>query len=155
MAVWFRVFGSNPVEPRPEAVLEQVRQLGIAVTGNFRGDEQGWFEAELVLPAELPGLHLERYLVKEEGLRGELNAWAAWVEATPPNPYQTWLMQQLISTTQLFTLEQSWEDGQGTPLERVCLEVCRFLARETAGVYQIDRQGFFAADGKLLVEERD
>jgi hypothetical protein len=77
------------------------------------------------------------------------------VEAAEPNPYQTWLMQQLISTTQLFTLEQPWEGGKGTPVERVCLEVCRFLAGETAGVYQIDHQGFFAADGKLLVEERD
>ena len=32
-------------------------------------------------------------------------------------------------------------------------DVCRFLARATDGIYQIDGQGFFAADGTLLVTE--
>jgi hypothetical protein len=31
--------------------------------------------------------------------------------------------------------------------------LCRFLARATDGFYQVDDEGFFEADGTLLVKE--
>ena len=38
-------------------------------------------------------------------------------------------------------------------IEQGCLALCRHLARETEGFYQVDGVGFFAADGTLLVRE--
>lgn len=61
----------------------------------------------------------------------------------------------MIGTTQLFTLrvpEEEDEEADG-PAEDLCLAACRFLARETEGVYQVDGQGFFAPDGTLLLQE--
>jgi hypothetical protein len=146
--MWYRVFGTNQVEPRPATLLEHLQALGAEATGKFSGDEQGWFRAELTTPAENTTLQLERYLVSEEGIRAELNNWAAWIETNEDNPHQGRLMQHMISTMQLFTLRPP---ARGAA-ER-CGEICRFLARETAGVYQVDGQGFFAADGTLLMSE--
>jgi hypothetical protein len=153
MSGWFRVFGSNEVQPQPAALLELLRSLGREATGNFRGDEQGWFEAEIIFAAGGPPLQVDRFLAREEGLRDELNTWAAWLETVEDNPQHAALMQQVIGTTQLFTLYQAGLDGKQRVLDEIGPAVCQFLARETAGVYQVDQQGFFAADGTLLVKE--
>jgi hypothetical protein len=60
------------------------------------------------------------------------------------------LMERMIQTAQLFTLQSKEQSARA---ECVCGELCRFLAETTAGVYQIDERGFFAADGALLVAE--
>ncbi len=86
-----------------------------------------------------------RYLSTEEGIRAELNTWAAWVESTGDGPIQQRLMQHLISTRQIFVLHDA-------PPE-LAIPVCQHLARVTEGVYQVDGQGFFDADGRLLVAE--
>jgi hypothetical protein len=90
---------------------------------------------------------LERYLAEEEGIRAELNSWAAWLETHENAPEHTHLMERMIQTAQLLTLH----GGEGP--EQICIDLCRFLAGATAGVYQIDERGFFAADGTLLVVE--
>jgi hypothetical protein len=38
-------------------------------------------------------------------------------------------------------------------VERVCVGLCRFLAGATGGFYQADDEGFYEADGTLLVKE--
>jgi hypothetical protein len=146
--MWYRVFGTNQVEPRPAALLEHLQELDAGLTGKFSGDEQGWFQAELTSPAGGAPLVVQRYLVSEEGIRAELNNWAAWIETNEDNPNQGRLMQHMISTTQLFTLRPTTAGADDW-----CGPICRFLARETAGVYQVDGQGFFAADGTLLLKE--
>ena len=40
------------------------------------------------------------------------------------------------------------------PIEGLCIALCRYLARETAGIYQVDGEGFFTADGKIIVAEQ-
>jgi hypothetical protein len=150
---WYRVFGSNDVQPQPAALLELLRSLGREAKGNFHGDDQGWFEAEIVFAAGGPPLQLDRFLAKEEGLRSELNTWAAWLETVEDNPHHAALMQQVIGTTQLFTLCQAGQEGKSRVLDEIGGAVCQFLARETAGIYQADQLGFFAADGSLLVQE--
>jgi len=152
MTVWYRVFGTNHAEPSPEAVLGHLQGLDGAVRGRFSGDEQGWFRAELVLAPGAEPVNLERYLATEEGIRGELNAWAAWLETADESPHQGRLMQHVVSTTQVFTLPRPVDTGD--PADAVCIGLCRFLAVATDGVYQVDRQGFFAADGTLLVAEK-
>jgi hypothetical protein len=149
--MWFRVFGTNDAQPQPAALLEHLAAEGLEVTGQFRGDDLGWFRAELACgPDSLP---LERYLVSEEGIRAELNNWAAWIETCEGNPHQGRLMQHMISTTQLFTLRQPLQPADRALVEKVCVAVCQHLARETAGVYQADARGIFAADGALLLRE--
>ena len=152
MSRWFRVFGTNDVQPEPARVLEAARGLGGEVSGRFRGDDLGWFRAELAIPGEETPLPLERFLSSEEGIRAELNTWAAWLEETGPGPEAVRLMQHMISTTQVFTLGSLDPDADATA-EQLCVGLCQFLARETAGVYQADGQGFFSADGTLLVPE--
>jgi hypothetical protein len=152
MSQWFRVFGTNETQPAPAALLEHLHTLGFEVAGHFRGDEQGWFRAELVLGEEEP-IPLERFLTREDDIRDQLNTWAAWLETVAGSPHQARLMQHIISTTQLFTLERPVETLDEEPVEQMCLVLCRFLATATDGVYQVDNHGFFAADGALLVRE--
>jgi hypothetical protein len=153
MGLWYRVFGGNDAQPVPAALLEHLRSLGIDVSGNFRGDEQGWFAAELVFAADATPVHLERFLASEEGIRDDLNSWAAWLETADYSPNHEPLMQRVISTTQLFTLRKPIDHPNEILVEKLCLGVCRYLAQETAGVYQADDEGFFAPDGTLLLQE--
>jgi hypothetical protein len=151
MSRWFRVFGTSDVQPAPARLLEEARGLGGDVSGRFRGDDLGWFRADLVVAGEESALSLERFLSGEEGIRAELNTWAAWLEETG-RPEAVRLMQHMVSTTQVFTLGPLDPDAD-TATEALCVGLCRFLARESAGIYQVDGQGFFAADGTLLVPE--
>jgi hypothetical protein len=157
MSQWFRVFGRNDVQPAPAALLEWLHGQGVEVTGNFRGDDLGWFQAELLVDPDAAPLRLDRYLAKEDDIRGELNTWAAWLESAGDSPTHLRLMQHVVGTMQLFTLHQPIEEAEeiaDEPLvETLCIGLCQFLARATDGVYQADHQGFFAADGTVLVPE--
>jgi hypothetical protein len=148
MEQWHRVFGRGDREPSPGDLLAHLNGLGFPITGHFRGDDQGWFSAELIGPGQ-PTLTLDRYLSTEEGIRAELNMWAAWLEALASGPDQVSLMERLIQTRQLFTFPLP-PDAAGAELAVV---LCRYLAEATDGVYQIDGRGLFAADGSLLVSE--
>jgi hypothetical protein len=149
---WQRVFGSNQVEPQPAALLEHLQQQGFEVTGHFRGDDRGWFSAEIEYSPDLPQLTIERYLADEEGIRGELNTWAAYLE-TEVGPEGIRLMQQIIGTSQLFALEQPFNVAQAGHAVRLSETLCRFLACATDGIYQVDGMGFFAADGTMLIDD--
>ncbi len=149
--MYYRVFGANDSPVNPAALLEHLHGLGFAVTGHFRGDEQGWFRAELVFPEADAKIALDRFLVGEEGIRDQLNTWAAWLETACPDQPQ-WL-QILIGARQIFTLTCQDEDADKNRVQELCLGASRFLAQEAAGIYQIDGQGFFRADGALIVGE--
>jgi hypothetical protein len=152
MGLWYRVFGSNEREPAPAAILEHAQGFGAAVKGDFTGDEAGWYAAVLALGAGTP-LHLERFLAHEEGIRAELNNWAAWLETCDYSPNSVALMEKMIQTRQLFTLRKPIDHSDEVLVERLCAGLCQFLASATAGVWQADNQGFFAADGTLLLQE--
>ena len=62
-------------------------------------------------------------------------------------------MERVIQTRQLYTLRQPVDHADEVRLEKVSLGICRFLATESHGVYQSDAEGFFAADGTLLLQE--
>ena len=145
MAVWYRVFGASSEMPTSAAILDFLAGRGVSVSGEFATDASGWYQADLLVNG-VP-LQLERYLAEEEGIRAELNSWAAWLETRENAPEHAHLMERMIQTAQLFTLH----GGEGS--EQICIDICRFLAGATAGVYQIDERGFFAADSNLLVAE--
>jgi hypothetical protein len=157
MSQWFRVFARGATAVEPAALLEHLHGQGFAVAGHFRGDDRGWFRAELLIADDAPPIVLERYLADEEGVRLELNSWAAWLEELEANTHALPLMERLIVTKEVFTLHQPSEDADDVedmaPAERLCLTCCRYLAAVTDGVYQADHHGFFAADGTLLVPE--
>ncbi len=146
--MWYRIFGSNDTEPTPAAVLEHLNGLGVPATGEFHGGD-AWFGAELVVAGKVP-LGLERFLASEEGIRAELNSWAAWLETCAPEAEQARLMERMIQVRQLFTLQRPDGAEEAGP---VCEALCQFLARATDGTYQIDGRGLFAADGTLLAAE--
>ena len=148
MEQWHRVFGRGDREPSPGDLLAQLNGLGFPITGHFRGDDQGWFSAELTGPGQ-PTLTLQRYLSMEEGIRAELNTWASWLEASASDPDHVSLMERMIQTRQLFTFRL----GADPASEPLVVALCRYLAATTDGVYQIDGQGLCAADGTLLVNE--
>jgi hypothetical protein len=151
--MWFRVFSAGVTEPVPTDLLECLQREGYLVRGEFRGDVQGWFHVALTIDAEDEPLELQRYLATEDGIRAELNTWAAWLETREESPHAAMLMQRVIASAQLFTLQSPEDSAEEKWLDAVCAAVCRFVARKTDGIYQIDGQGFFAGDGTLLVKE--
>jgi hypothetical protein len=157
MSQWFRVFGRSAAAVEPAALLEHLHAQGFPVAGHFRGDDRGWFRAELVFADGAPPVVVERYLADEEGIRLELNSWAAWLEEQEHNAHAVPLMERLIVTKEVLTLHQAVEDPDDLDdaelVERLCLTCCRCLAAATDGVYQADHHGFFAADGTPLVPE--
>src|SRR5689334_1570405 len=101
-----------------------------------------------VEPGTVGPLLVERFGADEEGIRAELNSWAAFLE-TCDGPHAVPLMERAIQTRQLFTIH----DPAGDRPDPGCVALCRRLAAETAGFYQVDGVGFFDADGTLLVAE--
>jgi hypothetical protein len=149
MSMWYRVFGGKDDGPAPAAVLAHLQGLGVAVKADFTGDAAGWYAAEVDVGGT--PLHLERFAAGEEGIRAELNSWAAWLETCEHSPHSVPLMEKMIQARQLFTLRPAGDAEEG--VARVCQELCRFLAAATEGVWQADGEGFFDADGALLVRE--
>jgi hypothetical protein len=147
--MWYRIFGASDVEPAAAAILEHLDAVA-PVAGHFHGDDAGWFRADFVV-AERTTLAVERFLSTEEGVRSELNSWAAHLEASASGPQTVRLMERIIQTRQLFTVQRP--AGDAPLLDAVCLSLCRFLADASDGVYQIDGRGLFAADGALLLRD--
>src|SRR6187200_538644 len=115
---WYRVFARSDVLPAP-AVL-----------------------------AGAEGVAVSRYGADEDGIRAELNSWAAFLETCDESPRQRELMERAIQARQLFLLEEPSPEAR--PL---CVGLSRRLAALTGGFYQVDDEGFFSADGTLLVAE--
>ncbi|OAI45877.1 hypothetical protein AYO44_02460 [Planctomycetaceae bacterium SCGC AG-212-F19] len=151
--MWFRIFGTRDTIPAPAALLEHLQTQGMRVEGHFKGDDLGWFDVDFVLPGAAQPLHLDRYLTEADDLRDQLNAWAAWLEAQEGSETAHRLMQHMIAVQQLFTLSCPRDRSEEEATAGFCQELCRYLAKQTDGVYQIDNQGFFAPDGKLLIKE--
>lgn len=147
MIPWYRIFAARSDMPTPEPIRTFLRDRYASVSDEFAADDSGWYQADLLVDGV--ALQLERYLADEPGIRAELNSWAAWLETRGDSPTHVALMERLIQTAQLFTLRGDASERS----EDVCLALCRFLAETTAGAYQIDERGFFAADGRLLVAE--
>jgi hypothetical protein len=139
---WYRVFAKSDVEPDPEALRAA---LG-ADTIRREDVDRGWQRLEFGLHSG-ESLAVARFFRDEEGIRGELQAWAASLETLQNEPNQQMLMLHLATTQQVFTLQR---EGANDPL---ALRLCEALAWMTDGVYEIDNLGFFAHDGTLLVAE--
>ena len=150
--MWYRIFGRGDNPLSPAALLEHLQARGLAVEGHFRGDDLGWTAAEIRLGVGGP-LYLERYLAKEDDLRDDLNTWAGFLETCNYSPNCTGLMERVIQTAQLVTLRRPIDHADEVSLEKLCNEICQYLALNSDGIYQIDDEGWFGADGALLLKE--
>ena len=152
MGMWYRVFGRSDAEVTRDSLLARLAGAGVPVSADFTGDDRGWLRAEIRFAPTTP-LHLERFRADEEGIRAELNSWAAFLETCDYEPNYTALMERIIQTRQLFTLRRPVDHSDEVLVERLCVDLCRYLASETDGMWQCDDEGFFAADGTLLLKE--
>jgi hypothetical protein len=150
MFIWHRVFGVLEDEPDPAQLCAELARQGMDVRPAFRGDDQGWFEARLELIGRSSSLQVNRYLVREERMRGDLNSWCAWLETLPDGPARDSVLDSLVATTQIFTFFEDAVDEEASP---ACEILTRWLAERLGGVYQIDGQGFFDSSARLMVEE--
>ena len=153
MGLWYRVFGAGAHVPDPAALLAHLNTLGDRVEGRFQEEEAQWWSAEIAFAKDTTPLHLDRFLAAEEGIRAELNSWAAYLETCDYSPQHAPLMERMIQTRQLFTLRRPIDHADEVRVERLCVGLCAWLARRTDGVWQADGQGFFDADGTLLLQE--
>src|SRR5262245_5503477 len=125
--MWFRVFGTSQVAPEPAALLEHMQNQGLKIEGHFKGDDLGWSGVDFILPDRAEPLHMDRYLTEEDDIRDQLNAWAAWLETTGESARATHLMQLMIGTNQVFTLECPRDRVEESVVEKFCLNLCRYL----------------------------
>jgi hypothetical protein len=152
MPLWYRVFGRDNTEVQPGDLLAHLAAAGGDVTSAFAPSGHEWRAAEFRFATTTP-IHLERFRADEEGIRAELNSWAAFLETCDYEPNHAALMERVIQTQQLFTLRKPIDCVDETLAERLCVDTCRFLSERTDGVWQADDEGFFAADGTLLLKE--
>jgi hypothetical protein len=152
MARWYRIFASRDGAPELAGIEACLAGPGAGAQLSCSADASGWYRVDVVLGST--SLVLERFLAEEEGIRGELNTWAAWLETCEDSPQHAALMEHTIQARQLFTLCRP-SDGADEPLiERVCEMLAQHLAQASEGFYQVDDLGFFAADGTALVREQ-
>ena len=151
MFIWHRVFGAVDREVTPAEICAELSNNQVQFRPAFRGDDQGWFSARF----ELDGggsLQLERFLVREERMRSELNSWCAWAETLPETAQQALALDKLVACQQIFTLFEEGEE-EDARTSAACVALARWLAVRLEGIYQIDGQGFFDAAGSLLLAE--
>jgi len=152
MSLWYRVFCRSGVPVKPAALLECLLNLDVAATGWSDRPGDAWTQAELDYGAAEP-LQLERFLAGEEGIRAELNTWAAFLETCEYSPNNVPLMEHMIQTQQLFTLRRPLDVADEGLAVHLCVALAQELAAATDGVYQVDGEGFYSPDGVLLVPE--
>lgn len=153
MSIWFRVFGASETAPKPADLLEHLHAEGIAVEGHFKKDDFGWFQAEFLVSADPLPLQLNRYLAETDDVRDDLNSWAAWLETIDDSVLSGKLMQLMIGANQVFTVQCARDRFEEHAIREFLEILCRYLAKNTQGVYQVDTRGFFNPEGKLLVNE--
>jgi hypothetical protein len=135
---WYRVFGSRAEAPD----LSRLRAVY-----RLAADEHGWYQVHI--PLLWGEIELNRWQPKDDGIRAELNTWAAWVEANA-QPELPDLMRHIVTTQQLFTW---FIDPTAVDAAAFSDMLCRFLCEATGGIFQIDGVGFVQPDGTLLVQE--
>jgi hypothetical protein len=146
---YYRVFGANDAQPAPEELLAALAAAKLQVEAEYLGDEQGWYGVRLRLAQRAEPVDVQRFVKDVDDIRADLNTWAAWVESQTGCD-KAWLMQRLISTTQLFAWQVDADDAEAVALSAA---LCDYLGRTTEGVYQVDGQGLFDTAGTLLIAE--
>jgi hypothetical protein len=150
--MWYRVFCRSAEGISPSAILEHLHERGLPATGHFKGDDLGWTSGEFLLGPGSPVM-IERYLTKEDALRDDLNTWAAYVETLSYSPNAAAVMERVFQTQQMLTIRKPIDHSDEIVLNRLCETVCQQLCERADGLYQNEGEGWFSADGTLLIPE--
>lgn len=150
--MWYRVFCRTEAEVEPDELLARVQISGRTVAGRFRGDELGWTSVEFTVGLGSP-VYVERYLTAADGLRDDLNTWAAWLETQDHEPNHARLMEHVFQSKQLITVRKPVDHPNEVAIEDLCRALCHALAAVADGVYQVEGDGWFAAGGERLLTE--
>ena len=62
-------------------------------------------------------------------------------------------MEHVVQCRQLVTVRKPLDHPNESAVEDVCRALCRTLAERADGVYQAEGDGWYAANGKLLLQE--
>ena len=151
--MWYRIFGRSEALVPPADLVEHLHATGLPVEPHFRGDDLGWTHGEFRLTGLNTPISLDRYLAAVDDIRDDLNAHAAVLETCDYSPNHGSLMAHVALTQQLVVLRKPVDASDEIVLDRILIETCRYLTARIDGVYQIDGEGWFAADGMLLLQE--
>jgi len=150
--MWLRVFAPTTDEIAPAAIAGAMIDAGYSIVPHFKGDDLGWTSADLAFETGTP-IGIVRYLTKEDKLREDLNAYAGELETMTYSPHAAGLMERVIQTQQLLTIRRPIDHPNEALVDAATEFLARWCAVRVGGFYQIDRRGWFEADGTLLVEE--
>ncbi len=151
MPLWYRIFGRSRTPVEPAAVREFLQTLDVSAAIEFEPDGSEWTSATLGFAGQ--SIQVERFLAEDEGIRTELNTWAAYLETCDFSPNSVPLMEHMIQTCQLFTVRRPVLVPDEELVEQMCQDLAEFLAQKVDGVYQVDEEGFFDTEGRLIVPE--
>ena len=150
--MWYRVFCRSDEAPEPGAIVAALWGEGLQFEGTIIPGGPDWTGGELRLGAGTP-VCLERFQTVEDDLRNDLNTWAAYLETLDYSPNHIPLMEHVIQTRQLFTVREPLDHANESAIENLCRALCLHLARAADGVLQVEGDGWYAADGALLLKE--
>lgn len=152
MSLWYRVFARSESAADHVALAELAQNIHPGTTCHFGADGAGWFSCEVRLP-DGAVLNLDRYLVAEEGVRRDLNTWAAWVETCDYSDRVDELMERIIQSQQFFTLRRPLAAANDLAIEKLATGICRHLATALDGIWQADGDGLYDASGEKILQE--
>ena len=150
--MWYRVFCRGGEEIKPSEVLARLQEKGVTLSGHFKGDDLGWTSAELQIGTGTP-LLVERFLTKEDDLRNDLNTWAAYLETLNYSEENVPLMERMIQTQQLYTIREPINHSNEIVVKEACRQLSEILAQSADGFFQIEDDGWYDAQGNLLIKE--
>ncbi len=150
--MWYRVFCRTEAAPSPAELLAALQAEGLDIRGHFRGDDLGWTAADIALGASTP-VQVERYLTEADGLRDDLNSWAAYLETLDYSPNNGRLMELVFQSRQMVTIRKPLDHPNEIETERACLTVARQMASRGGGIYQVEGDGWYDGSGELLLKE--
>jgi hypothetical protein len=150
--MWYRVFCRSTEAVTPADLMPRLAPSGQLMTGLFEPPDATWTSAELAIGGGTP-VYVERFRTADDDLRNDLNTWAAVLETLDYSPNHTRLMEHVIQTQQLFTVRKPLDHANEAAVDDVCRRLCLELARTADGVLQIEDDGWYSADGTLLLKE--
>jgi hypothetical protein len=150
--MWYRVFCRSTDAPEPRGLMARLVSTTRPVGGEFHPDDRGWASAAFRFGAGTP-VYVERFRVADDDLRNDLNTWAAYLETLDYSPNHTRLMEHVIQTQQLFTIRKPLDHPNESAVDDLCRGLCFGLAEAGDGIFQIEDEAWYAADGTLLLQE--
>lgn len=150
--MWYRVFCRSDQLGPTEQWLAPVKSIVPEMQTKFTEDRLGWTEGELQFGPGAPVL-VARFLTEVDSLRNDLNTWAAYLETMDYSPNHGSLMERVIQSQQLITIRRPLDSPNEVICDRVCTELARALATAGDGIYQAEDDGWYSADGELLLKE--